>query len=64
MTTAILQIEFLRDKSTREEQARKVLEEEEWLRGLKTTQAILKTQKEGMGTLESVETHKFQIENL
>ena len=63
MTTAILQIEFLRDKSTREEQARKVLEEEEWLRGLKTTQAILKTQ-EGMGTPESVETHKFQIENL
>ena len=64
MTTAILQIESLRDKLTREEQARKVLEEEKRLQGLKPSQAILKAQKEGMGTLESVEMHKFQIENL
>jgi hypothetical protein len=63
LTTAI-QIESLSDKSTREEQARKVLEEERWLQGLKTTQEILKAQKAGMGTLESMETHKFQIENL
>jgi hypothetical protein len=41
-----------------------VLEEERRLQGLKTTQEILKAEKEGMGTLESVETHKFQIENL
>jgi len=64
LTTAILQIESLRDKLTREEQARKILEEEKRLQGLKTTQAILKAQKESMGALESVGTYKLQIENL
>ena len=64
LTTAILQIESLRDKLTREEQARKVFEEEKQLQGLKTIQAILKAQKESMGALESVRTHKLQIENL
>ena len=64
LTTAILQIESLRDKLTREEQARKVLEEEKRLQGLKTTQAILKAQKESMGAVESVGTYKLQIENL
>ena len=58
MATPILQIESLRDKSAREEQARKVLEEEKRLQGLKATQAILKAQKESMGT------YKLQIENL
>ena len=64
LTTAILQIESLRDKLAREEQARKLLEEEKRLQGLKTTQAILKAQKESMGALESVGTYKLQIENL
>jgi len=61
LTTAVLQIEPLRDKLTREEQ---VLEEEKRLQGLKTTQVIFKAQKESMGALESVRTHKLQIENL
>ncbi|KIM40596.1 hypothetical protein M413DRAFT_164521 [Hebeloma cylindrosporum] len=64
LTTAILQIESLRDKLAREEQARKVLEEEKRIQGLKTTQAILKAQKESMGALESVGMYKLQIENL
>lgn len=46
LTTAILQVESLHDKLTKEEQARKVLEEEKRLQDLKTTQAILKAQKE------------------
>jgi hypothetical protein len=54
----------LRDKLAREEQSRKVLEEEKRLQGLKTTQAILKAQKESMGALESVGTYKLQIENM
>ena len=58
LTTAILQIKSLRDELTREEQARKVLEEEKRLQGLKTTQVMLKAQKESMGT------YKLQIENL
>jgi len=58
LTTAILQIESLRDKLTREELARNVLEEEKRLQGLKTTLAILKAQKESTGT------YKLQIENL
>ena len=41
-----------------------MLEEEKRLQGLKTTQAILKAQKESMGALESVRTHELQIENL
>jgi hypothetical protein len=64
LTTAILQIESLHDKLAREEQARKVLEEEKRVQGLKTTQAILKAQKESMGALESVGTYKLQIENM
>jgi len=58
LTAAILRIESLCDKLTREEQAKKVLEEEKRLQGLKITQAILKAQKESTGT------YKLQIENL
>ena len=39
-----------------------MLEEEKRLQGLKTTQAILRAQKESMSTLENVATYKLQIE--
>lgn len=63
LTTAILQVESLKDRLSREEEARKTLEEETRTLGLKTTKAILDSQSQTIRSQEDIGYYKLQLQN-
>lgn len=60
----MLQLEVVKEHLSREEEARKELEEEKHMHGVKTTQAVLKAQMDSMNVQQEIGTHKLQVENL
>ncbi|KAF8907360.1 hypothetical protein CPB84DRAFT_309193 [Gymnopilus junonius] len=64
LASAILQVESFRDRLRREEEARRALEEETHVLGVKTTKAILDSQKETLSAKEEVGTYKLKLENV
>ena len=63
LTSAILQVESLRDRLRQEEAAKRALEEETRALGLKSTKAILDAQKEALNAKEEIATYKLKWEN-
>jgi hypothetical protein len=64
LTTAVLQLEVVKEHLSREEEARKELEEEKHMHGVKTTQTVLKAQMDSMNVHQEIGTYKLQVENL
>ncbi|KAF8183963.1 hypothetical protein BJ912DRAFT_540103 [Pholiota molesta] len=60
LTTAVLQLEVVKEHLSREEEARKELEEEKHMHGVKTTQTVLKAQMDSMNVTKKLEHTSYR----
>ncbi|KAJ3505559.1 hypothetical protein NLJ89_g7350 [Agrocybe chaxingu] len=64
LTKALLQLENVRDKLAREQEARRLLEEEKRVQGVKTTKSIIDAQRDAMQAREETRVARVQVQNM